>query len=350
MITAHPAPVVKRPTNVGLQFVAGSLPTNVLEAEAKLTPIQHLRKAAEHLEAAGEWNGIDIGKSTAADLRETADALEQEAAKRLEELTEQLRVIQEEIDKLRKLTGTLDQIHISCAVIEVTADHVPPQFRSGSAGEHALAEAIVQSTITISGDQDIDEMINPLVRAGNAKILARPSIVTRDGRPASLLSGGEFPVLVPQASGRVSIEWREFGVRFEAIPRMLGNGRVRLDVNPEISERDYTNATTVEGMVVPGIKTRRLNTQVEMQLGQTLIIGGLSHRSSPQPPTSVSTPVETRSGESPIQQTSAEIREEDEKVLLILIKPETVSSHPGSESIRQSHQRATPIKGATERR
>ena len=84
-----------------------------------------------------------------------------------------------------------------------------------------------------------------------------------------------FPVLVPQSLGTVSIEWREFGVRMEAVPVVLGNGRLRLDVAPEVSERDFSNAVTIEGMVVPGITTRRVNTQVEMRFGETLMIGGL---------------------------------------------------------------------------
>ncbi|MGD9854131.1 MAG: type II and III secretion system protein family protein [Planctomycetaceae bacterium] len=107
------------------------------------------------------------------------------------------------------------------------------------------------------------------------KILAEPKLVTTSGRPATLLSGGEFPILVPQSLGTVSIEWREFGVRMEAVPVVLGNGRLRLDVAPEVSERDFSNAVTIQGMVVPGITTRRVNTQVEMRFGETLMIGGL---------------------------------------------------------------------------
>jgi len=107
------------------------------------------------------------------------------------------------------------------------------------------------------------------------KILAEPELVTTNGRPANLLSGGEFPILVPQSLGTVTIEWREFGTRLEAVPIILGNGRLRLDLQPEVSERDFTNAVDVQGFTVPGLTTRRVNTQVEMRFGQTLMIAGL---------------------------------------------------------------------------
>ena len=61
----------------------------------------------------------------------------------------------------------------------------------------------------------------------------------------------------------------------EAVPIVLGNGRVQLDIAPEVSERDFANSVEVNGFVVPGITTRRVNTQVEMRFGDTLMLGGL---------------------------------------------------------------------------
>lgn len=107
------------------------------------------------------------------------------------------------------------------------------------------------------------------------KVLAEPEMVATNGRPATMLSGGEFPILVPQSLGTVSIQWREFGVRLEAVPFVLGGGALRLDLQPEVSERDFANAVTVGGTTVPGLTVRRVNTQVEMKFGQTLMLAGL---------------------------------------------------------------------------
>jgi pilus assembly protein CpaC len=138
----------------------------------------------------------------------------------------------------------------------------------------ALANPTMQFAIT--GASDIfNGFVEALQRKSLLKILAEPRLVTTSGRPASLLSGGEFPILVPQGLGTATIQWREFGVRMEAVPIVLGNGRLRLDIAPEVSERDFSNAVEVNGFVVPGLTTRRVNTQVEMRFGDTLMIGGL---------------------------------------------------------------------------
>ncbi|MEX0715425.1 MAG: pilus assembly protein N-terminal domain-containing protein [Planctomycetaceae bacterium] len=117
--------------------------------------------------------------------------------------------------------------------------------------------------------------IEALKQESLLKILAEPTLNTSNGRPANMLVGGEFPILVPQSLGTVSIEWREFGVRMEAVPHMLGHGRVRLELQPEVSDRDFTNAVEVQGIRVPGLTTRRVNTAVEMRFGETYVLAGL---------------------------------------------------------------------------
>lgn len=107
------------------------------------------------------------------------------------------------------------------------------------------------------------------------KVLAEPEMIATNGRPATMLSGGEFPIAVAQGLGTVSIEWKEFGVRLEAVPFVLGGGALRLDLQPEVSERDFANALTIGGTTVPGLTVRRVNTQVEMKFGQTLMLAGL---------------------------------------------------------------------------
>lgn len=145
--------------------------------------------------------------------------------------------------------------------------------------------SIGTSTVTtplkfaITGNSDAFQgFVDALTTEALAKVLAEPTLVTTSGRPASLLSGGEFPILVPGAVGTVSVQFREFGVRMEAIPTVLGNGRLRLDIAPEVSERDFSSAVNIQGLVVPGMNTRRVNTQVEMSFGETIMIGGLISR------------------------------------------------------------------------
>ena len=140
--------------------------------------------------------------------------------------------------------------------------------------EDTLSGATMSFALT-HDDRILNGFLEALKEESLLKIMAEPEVVTTNGRPATLLSGGEFPILVPQSLGTVTIEWREFGVRLEAVPIILGDGQLRLELQPEVSERDFTNAVDLNGTTVPGLTTRRVNTQVEMRFGQTLMIGGL---------------------------------------------------------------------------
>ncbi len=127
----------------------------------------------------------------------------------------------------------------------------------------------------VSNNNIFQGFIEALKQEALLKILAEPNLMAVNGRPSNFLSGGEFPILVPQGLGTVSVQFRPFGVRLEFVPNILGNNRVRLDVTPEVSDRDFTNQVALNGIVVPSLTVRRANAQVEMNFGETLIIAGL---------------------------------------------------------------------------
>jgi pilus assembly protein CpaC len=81
--------------------------------------------------------------------------------------------------------------------------------------------------------------------------------------------------LVPQGLGQVGIEYRPFGTKVDFLPIVLGNGRIRLEVRPEVSERDESIGIQLNDITVPGFRSRRADTAVEMQAGQTFALGGL---------------------------------------------------------------------------
>jgi pilus assembly protein CpaC len=107
------------------------------------------------------------------------------------------------------------------------------------------------------------------------KILSDPTVTTVSGRAASFIVGGEFPILVPQSLGTVSIEYKEFGTQIDFVPIVMGNGNIRLEVRPRISEIDETRSITINGSTVPGLRVRQVDTGVEMKPGQTLALAGL---------------------------------------------------------------------------
>jgi pilus assembly protein CpaC len=149
-----------------------------------------------------------------------------------------------------------------------------------------LISSINGSTVTTTGGETIafsivDDssaffgFLEALRQYDLMKIMAEPTLVTVSGRPASFNVGGEFPILVPQSLGTVSIEYKKFGTQVDFVPIVLGNGNIRLEVRPRVSEIDNTRSVTINDTDVPGLRVREVDTGVEMRAGQTLALAGL---------------------------------------------------------------------------
>lgn len=118
---------------------------------------------------------------------------------------------------------------------------------------------------------------------GLAKILAEPNLTTQTGQVAEFLSGGEFPIPVPQGgSGNgVTIQFKEFGVGVKFLPVVLDSGRINLQLNISVSEliAGSTVSISQEGVsssfVIPALSKRSAISTVELADGQTIGIAGL---------------------------------------------------------------------------
>jgi pilus assembly protein CpaC len=120
-------------------------------------------------------------------------------------------------------------------------------------------------------------VVKALQSKGLFESLAEPNLVAESGKEASFLAGGEFPVPVVQGSGgsmAVSIMFKEFGIRLNFTPQVNGD-RVHLKVRPEVSTLDFNNAVVLQGFRIPALSTRRTETELELQDGQTFAIAGL---------------------------------------------------------------------------
>jgi pilus assembly protein CpaC len=130
----------------------------------------------------------------------------------------------------------------------------------------------------VDGASSFFGVLDALQECKVAKILAEPNLVAVSGRPAQFNVGGEFPIVVPQSLGTASIEFKKFGTQVDFLPIVLGNGNIRLEVRPRISERDFANGVQLPGaesIVVPALTVREVDTAVEMKAGQTFALAGL---------------------------------------------------------------------------
>lgn len=108
--------------------------------------------------------------------------------------------------------------------------------------------------------------------------LAEPNVMATNGKPASFLAGGEYPFPMIQPSigaATVTVAFKEYGVRLNFLPLVTPRGTIHLTVAPEVSSLDFTNSVTIQGFVIPGISTRRVSTDVELESGQSFVIAGL---------------------------------------------------------------------------
>jgi pilus assembly protein CpaC len=121
-----------------------------------------------------------------------------------------------------------------------------------------------------------DLIVEALEKRGLARRLAEPNLVVLSGDTANFLAGGEFPFPVQGDEGRITVEFKKFGVGLAFTPTVLSDGQINLKIEPEVSDIDFNNAfTLVDRIAVPALVVRRANTTVELRDGQSFAIAGL---------------------------------------------------------------------------
>ncbi len=110
------------------------------------------------------------------------------------------------------------------------------------------------------------------------QILAEPNLIALDGKEASFLAGGEFPVPIATGIGNnasVSVQFKEFGVRLKFTANCNPDGTINLKVAPEVSALDYSNAVILSGFQIPALITRKAETEILLKDGQSFAVAGL---------------------------------------------------------------------------
>src|SRR6266702_7824037 len=127
-------------------------------------------------------------------------------------------------------------------------------------------------------DLNLGVVIQALQQKNLNQMLAEPNLIAVNGKEASFLAGGEFPFPIVQPGQgftAVTIQFREFGVKLKFTPVIMPNNNIHLQVVPEVSQLDFTNALTISGFTVPALSTRKAQTEFELQDGQSFVIAGL---------------------------------------------------------------------------
>jgi len=164
-------------------------------------------------------------------------------------------------------------------------------------------QGVISTNQATSGSTGVNKAaatVDAFESVGLVRTLAEPNLTTVSGESAKFLAGGEFPVPTGEDNtGKVSIEFKPYGVGLGFTPVVLSGGLISLKISTEVSELtsagSFTLATsstasssssssssTSAGLTIPGLKVRRAETTVELPSGGAMMIAGLMQQETQQ--------------------------------------------------------------------
>ena len=265
-----------------------------ITVEANLDPLRRLIKETfpnEDIRVQSSRDSISlVGRVSSAQVGERATAL---AAPFGKTIVNNLRIIAGPVEKqivLRVKFGELDRTKTSQLGVNLISTGAGNTVGRTSTGQFTSPIPDVQgrnTTLSITDalnifafrpDLNLAAFIKALQSESILEILAEPNLVTTNGKEASFLVGGEFPVPVVQGTanaGAVTVQFREFGIRLLFTPLITENKTIKMHLRQEVSTIDLANAVTLNGFTIPALSTRRAETDIELAEGQTFIVAGL---------------------------------------------------------------------------
>lgn len=151
-----------------------------------------------------------------------------------------------------------------------------PGRNEGTTSKFTISDAL--NVFAFRPDLNLSAFIRALQTRHLLQILAEPNLVTTNGKEANFLVGGEFPVPVVQGGanvGAVTVVYKEFGIRLSFQPTLTEHNTIRMFVRPEVSTVDMANAVVLSGFTIPALASRRMETHLELGVGQSFLIAGL---------------------------------------------------------------------------
>ena len=131
------------------------------------------------------------------------------------------------------------------------------------------AASFAISIFNASANRFLNLELSALEADGKGKIVSSPRIVTADQTKALIEQGTEFPYQVATSSGATSLAFRKANLKLEVTPQITPEGNIILDLDVN---KDSRGETTAAGIA---IDTKHIKTQVLVENGGTVVIGGI---------------------------------------------------------------------------
>ena len=142
-------------------------------------------------------------------------------------------------------------------------------------------------TTSFGSTPSVTATLRAMESAGVVRTLAEPNLTAISGESATFISGGEFPIPTgvtcqTSSTGTIgncvqTVSFKKFGISLNFTPVVLSEGRISLRVMTEVSEISSENSLAggAGGTTIPSIKTRRVETTLEIPSGGAMAMAGL---------------------------------------------------------------------------
>lgn len=130
----------------------------------------------------------------------------------------------------------------------------------------------------LGGNYPINGQLSALIKNGAAKVLSQPSVITLSGENANIMVGGQIPIPIALDNGKITIEWKDYGIKLDIAPEVNIEGLINSKIKAEVSSLDWDSEHRIElvgNLKIPPIKMRKAETVIGLSSGQTMAIGGL---------------------------------------------------------------------------
>ena len=128
--------------------------------------------------------------------------------------------------------------------------------------------------MVLGSDYIVDLELSAAQSEGNGEVISSPRIITANQKEAVITQGTEIPYQEAAASGAATIQFKEAVLQLRVTPLITPDNRLILDLNVK-KDRVGTIVVTQGGVNVPSIDTSELTTQVLVNDGQTVVLGGI---------------------------------------------------------------------------
>jgi Flp pilus assembly secretin CpaC len=198
--------------------------------------------------------------------------------------------LQQEIRQLRTETGTQQQIVVRVQMLEFSLTKMRkmgfefPGLGSGYLTGRDLAQLLAKAktgapyskTANKSSQNDAPSIVEWMKATNIGRVLAEPTVVVVDGRPASLHLGND--IHLPASDKSKAIEYRPIGTQLDVLASCLGQDRVRMEIRASVSDADYSNGFPFNGGTLPRINVRQFCSSIESGFGEAGVLTGTIER------------------------------------------------------------------------